>query len=219
MDQNKKTKVLIADDHQIFRDGIVALFIGSQSFVIAGEACDSESLFGLLQDICPDIILLDINMPGMNGIEIAKKLKAEKPEIKIVMLSANSDEQSITDSVKAGAHGFLDKNCTSAELFDALQKTTNNQNYFSDNITNVVFKSFVHNVHNEKDKDLEKLSQREIEIIKLISDGLIFKEIADKLNISPRTVEAHKNNILEKLQISTTAELIKFAIKHQITTI
>ncbi len=214
-----KKKVLLVDDHQIFRNGLKALFLGNPDFEIAGEAPDSEVLFQILPKIIPDVVLLDIAMPGKSGIEIAKILKSEYPDLKIIILSANDDEKSVTDAVKAGAVGFLDKNCSKDELFTALVQVVNNKNYFSDQVSAVVYKQFVEKINSPVPGPLDKLSPREIEIIILFADGLIFKEIADRLFISPRTVEAHKNNILEKLQLKTNADLIKFAVKYNLTSL
>jgi DNA-binding NarL/FixJ family response regulator len=219
MSEISKVRVAIVDDHQIFRNGIKALFLGNSKFQIVGEASDGLALSVLLDQIQLEILLLDISMPGKSGIEIAKEIKQGYPQIKIVMLTANDDEKSVTEAVKVGAMGFLDKNCSREELFLALEQVSNNKNYFSDNVSEVVYKQFVEKINVVMPGPLDKLSQREIEIIRLLADGLIFKEIADRLFISPRTVEAHKNNILEKLRLKTNADLIKFAIRHNLTSL
>jgi len=208
-------KLIIVDDHQIVRDGIKAMFIASKTIKVIGEASGYEELVKLLEKIKPEIIILDINLPGKNGVEITHELKANFSEIKILILSANTDEESIIGAIKAGANGFLPKDTSKEEFISAINLVYNNEDYFGEKLSKIIYKSYVQHVKSKSIAD-DSLSEREIEIVKLLADGLFSKEIADKLFISSRTVETHKNNILSKLNLKNNVELVKYAIKNGI---
>jgi DNA-binding NarL/FixJ family response regulator len=210
-------KVVIVDDHQIIRDGMNAMFLTSKSIKVIGEAADYDELMQLLQRQDPDVIILDIALPGKSGVEITKELREKKKDIKILILSGNASEENIIDSIKAGANGFLPKDTSKDELIEAITLVYNNEEYFGSNMSKIIFKSYVNLVKTHKDGESGiSLSEREIEIIKLLSDGLSSKEIGDKLFISSRTVESHKANILSKLNLKNCAEMIKYSIKQGI---
>lgn len=207
--------MIVVDDHQIVRDGIKAMFIVSKTIKVIGEAADGNELILLLSKLTPDIIILDINLPGKSGVEITKEIKENNPQIKILILSANTDEDSIIGAIKAGANGFLPKDTSKDEFVSAINLVFKNEDYFGEKLSKIIYKSYVQHV---KTKSISgnSLSEREIEIIKLLADGLSSKEIADKLFISSRTVETHKNNIISKLNLKNNVELVKYAIKHGI---
>jgi DNA-binding NarL/FixJ family response regulator len=210
-------EVVIVDDHQIIRDGIEAMLLTSKRIKIIGEASDYNGLMEILEKQTPDIVILDIALPGKSGLEIAQELTDQEKGIKILILSGNTSEENIIESIKAGACGFLPKDTSKEEFIKALTLVYNGEEYFGANLSKTIFRSYVQQVKSNKDKDPETgLSAREIEIIKLLADGLSSKETGDKLFISPRTVESHKANILCKLNLKSRAELIKFAIKQGI---
>jgi DNA-binding NarL/FixJ family response regulator len=210
-------KIVIVDDHQIIRDGISAMFLSSKIIKVIGEAADYDDLMRILEKQNPDVIILDIALPGKSGVEITKELNEKNDDIKILILSGNANEENIIDSIKAGARGFLPKNTSKEEFIEAITMVHNNEEYFGANLSKIIYKSYVHQVQTNTGNEPETiLSGREIEIIKLLSDGLSGKEIGDKLFISPRTVESHKSNILEKLNLRNSAEIIKYAIKQGI---
>lgn len=210
-------KVISVDDHKIVRDGIRAMLMSNKEIKLIGEASGKEELFCLLEKSMPDLLLLDIAMPGTSGIEITKELSQTYPNIKTLILSANKDEESILNSVQAGAHGFLHKDSSKHELISAIKAVYNDEGYFSENLSKIIYNSYIKKVKEPAKKDKEPcLSERETDIIKLLGEGISYKEIADKLNISPRTVETHKSNILAKLNLNNTIELVKYAIKEGI---
>ncbi len=215
----KKTKIFLVDDHQIVIDGLSSYLIGNTEFEIVGSANSANELFENLKTIQPDILVLDIKMPGLQGFDIAKIMLEKYPNIKVVFLSSNTDKESLNEAVKSGALGYLSKDIQEEEFLIALNKIKNGENYFSNGIQQVVFNSFTSNIQNESSHHLIPLSPREIEVIKLFVEGLLYKEIANKLSISPRTVETHKKNILEKLNLKTTVDLVKYAIKNGIISI
>jgi DNA-binding NarL/FixJ family response regulator len=218
----KKIKIILVDDHQLVRDGIKALLTGIQDITVVGEASGAEELFSKLEIMTPDLVIMDISLPGISGIEITRKLCSEKPGIHVLILSMYTIEEFIFKSLNAGARGYLPKNTSREELLQAIHAIHNGEEFFSESIAKVMLKSFVKRATNE-DKESEKtaaaLTGREIEILKLYVEGLINKEISDKLDISIRTVETHKNHIMRKLGLKSTVELVKYAIRNRIAEI
>jgi len=202
----------MVDDHKIIIDGISSYFIGTADFELIGSASSSQKLFDDLKIIQPDILLLDIKLPGLSGIQIAKIIKKEYPKIKIIFLSANVDETYLNEAISAGGVGYFVKDIEEEEFFIGLKKISIGENYFSKGIQSTLFGSFSKNISENKVQNKDNLSNREIEIIKLFAEGLSFKEIASKTNISSRTVETHKKNIMKKLNLKTTIDLVKYAI-------
>lgn len=216
-----KIKVILVDDHNIVRDGIKMLLLGIDNIEIIAEAGDGEELFEIIFANKPDIILLDIALPKMSGIEIAKKISSnnEFADIRIIILSSQTDEDSIINSLEAGVKGYLPKNTTRNELIKAIISVYEGEIYLNQTVSNVLSKSYFNkkqNTHKKQNRVLDSLTQREIEIVKLFAEGNSYKEIANKLFISNRTVESHKNNIMNKLQLKTIVDLTKFAIKNNI---
>jgi len=210
-------KVILVDDHKIVRDGIKAMTFLEKSIKIIGEASDYDSLTELLEKQLPDLIILDITLPGKTGTEIAEILKEKFPTIKILMLSANNDEDSIIEAIQAGAEGFLSKDTSREELLLAINSVCSGEGYFGEKLSKIIYKSYITYVKKNPENNTDaNLSDREIEIIKLLSEGLCGKEIAEKLYISPRTVETHRANILAKLHLKNNIDLVKYAIKNNI---
>ncbi len=212
----KKTTLFLVDDHQIVIDGIASYLIGNNDYELIGSAKSSRELFIFLENKQPDIIILDIKLPGLQGFQISKILTDKYSDIKIVFLSSNTDKESLNEAIKSGALGYLSKDISEEEFLLALNKIKNNENYFSYGMQQQVYNSFTKNIQENTKYHLIPLSPREIEVIKLFVDGLLYKEIASRLSISPRTVETHKKNILEKLNLKNTVDLVKYAIKNGI---
>jgi DNA-binding NarL/FixJ family response regulator len=209
--------LVIVDDHQIVRDGIKAMLLCHKEINVIGEAADCIELYTLLEQNQPDIIVLDISMPGKTGVEITRELIEKNPETKILILTANTDEQSIMDSIKAGAAGFLNKDTSREEFISAIKSIYHGEGYFGEKLSKIIYRSYIQHIKSVREPEKEiGLSEREIQIVKLFSEGLSSKEIADKIFLSPRTVETHKSNILEKLNLKNNIELVKYAIKNGI---
>lgn len=212
-------KLILVDDHQIVRDGIKSLLDGDIGIRVIAEAQSGYELFDLLKEQAPHIILLDISLPGMSGIEVAKIINREYQNIKIIMLSMYTGEDFIFNSLKAGVQGYLPKNITREELLLAVNKVAQGEQYFSKSINDTILKSYIKNAkHNVKNNSgrYEKLTSREKEILRYVAEGFNNQDIVDKLNISIRTVETHKSNLMKKLNLNNLVELVKFAIKNQI---
>lgn len=215
-------KIMLVDDHQIVRDGIKALLESLDNVQVIGEASNAKELLGKLSFSKPDIIVTDISMPDISGIELTKIIneKEEFSGIKVLILSMFTNEDFIFNAIKAGAKGYLPKNTTRRELFEAVNTIYNGDEYFSESISNIILKSYVKKAQSEDQTDKkESLSVRETEILKHFAQSMSNQEIADKLFISIRTVESHKNHIMQKLELKSTVDLIKFAIKNKIVEI
>lgn len=214
-------KVILTEDHQILRDGVKAL-IASENIEIIGEASNGTELWKLLEEVVPDIILMDISLPDTSGIELTRILSSKLPGIKVLILSMYTDESFINQAIKAGAKGYLHKNTTREEMLVAIDNVMSGNDFYSDNISKIILKSYIERAKSNVEENLnphEILSKREIEILKLFAEGFINKEIADRLFISIRTVESHKNHIIQKLNLKTQVELVKYAIKHNLVNV
>lgn len=210
----KKLQIILADDHQMFRDGVRAVLADEKDIEVMGEVGDGTSLFDLLRTVHPDLVITDIHMPGMSGIEIAKRLKHEYPDIKVLMLSMHTNEEFITKALHVGADGYLPKDTSMMELLDAIKSICEGENYFNKSISDTILKSMIKSPGGGDDpENAESLTSREKEIVLLVVDGMTNKEIADKLCISVRTVDSHKNNVMQKLHLKSSVELVKYAIR------
>ena len=211
-----KISVFIVDDHKIVRNGLFAMLIANKEIEVIGEAANGDELFQKLNKLIPDVILLDISMPGMSGIEISKILSEKYPQIQILIISMNTDEKSILSALKSGIKGFLAKDTSKEELIKAIKSVHNNDEYFGTEISKVIYKNYIDNLNPGSKNNSFDLTERELEVIRYISDGLSYKEIGGKMFISPRTVETHRNNILSKLKLKTNIDLVKYAVKNEI---
>ena len=214
-----KIKLVLVDDHQLVRDGVKVMLMNVADIEIVGEAADSSELFELLKTIQPDIIMMDISMPEHSGIEVTEIIKKQGLKVKVIMLTEDVSVAAVFDSLKAGALGYLPKNAKRDEILQAIYKVNEGEEYIAESITNAVLKTYISKARNlnyiDPIRNIE-LSKREIEIVELFSEGLSYKEIANRLYISTRTVESHKNNILEKLELKTIVDMVKYAIKNGI---
>ncbi len=214
-----KKKIFITDDHKIVIDGISSFLIGSSEFELVGSAQNYAQLFNSLKQVQPDILLLDIRLQGLSGIQIASLVKREYPDIKIIALSSDTDKETIDEAIKAGCAGYLSKDIKEIEFFQALNSVLSGENYYSKGVQQTIFKSYTEKTTLDSVNEHNVLSTRELEVMRLFANGLSYGEIADKLFISKRTVETHKKNIMEKLDLKTTIDLVKYAIMNGIASI
>lgn len=211
-------RIAIVDDHKIVRDGIKAMLMSYNDIQLVGESNDAETMLGIIRGINPDILLLDLMLPGMDGIELAELLKVRLPELKILVLSSNIDEVSIIRAVQVGIKGYLSKEASGDELIKAIRIISAGEEYFGEKISGIIFKSYIAKTSNKSEivKNNDLLSEREKDVVKCFGEGMSYKETAAKLCLSPRTIETHRNSIMEKLEINSLAELIKYAIRNGI---
>lgn len=210
-------KVLLVDDHHVVREGLKMLLNAQNTVQVVGEADSGRKVFAMLGEVAPDIIIMDVSMPELNGIDATKRIRKDYPSVKILALSMHADRRFIEGMLKAGASGYLIKNCAATELVSAIESVAAGGLYLSPKIAgkivNVCLKPHLPSVASRADE----LSSREREILQLIAEGGDTKEIAFDLCLSPKTVEAHRRNIMEKLNIHNVAQLTKFAIQEGIT--
>jgi len=207
--------IIIVDDHAIFRDGLKSLLSQVSNFHILGEAKTGKDFLDILKNTNPDIILMDISMPEMDGIEATEKALLKYPNLKIIALSSYSDHIYYYKMIKAGVQGFVLKKSGTEELQEAISKVYNGENYFpQDILKDLIFK--LGNTGIDSTSNSVSLSKRETEVLQLICQGFTNKEIADKLHISPKTVDNHRTNLLSKTNTKNSAHLVMFAIKHHL---
>lgn len=214
-----KIKILVADDHKIVRDGLKKLLEKHEELLVAGEAEDGRGAVRLVKELKPDVVIMDIAMPDLNGIEATRQLMAERQDLKIVALSMHSERKFVTEMLKAGASAYLLKDCAFEELETAIRTVVKGKIYLSPAIAGVVIENFVRNVPRFDKTVFSLLSDREREVLQLMSEGKSTKEIAQQLNLSIKTVETHRNNIMSKLDIHSVAELTKYAIREGLTSL
>lgn len=202
-----KIKLLIADDHNILLEGIVSLLQSEGSFDVAATASNGYEVMKLVNKNDYDVCLLDINMPGLDGIEAAKLIKTAKPSIKIVMLTTYNDKEIISELIHIGVSGYLLKNSDKSELVEAIFKVMSGRYYFSAEIEEIIMQG----VAEKKNPEVIVLTEREIEIVKLLAREYTNDKIAAELHISYRTVETHRKNIMQKTKSHNLAGLLKHA--------
>ncbi len=211
-DINNPITVVIADDHEIVRAGIKRLFLVEKSIKIIDEASNGKDAIQLVTYHKPHVALLDILMPVMTGIEAVPLIKKHSPDTMVVMLTAFEDSAHLEKAINAGADGYLSKDIGAKDLIDAVEKVVLGERVFSKSIINIMQKKY--SIENNQPTPIS-ITKREQEILDLVADGLTSAEIADKLSLSIRTVESHRYNLMQKLEVSNTAGLVKYAIKQK----
>ncbi len=207
------TNIFIADDHQMVREGIKHFIQAGDGLELCGEAIDADELFEKLGEADADILLLDISMPGPGFLETLRRLGRSFPDIKILVLSSHAEEQYAKRSFKAGARGYLTKNHSPEELLSAINRIDNGGKYISQSLA----EKLAFDIDDDsKGQPHEQLSQREYQILCLLGEGRSVSNIAQDLSLSPKTVSTYRSRILDKLQINTTSELIRYVINHSL---
>lgn len=207
-------KVLLVDDHKIVRDGIKLMLEPQAGIDVVAEAESGVKVKKLLEDLSVDVIVMDINMPDMNGIATTKMVKDQNPEIKILALTMSSDDSHIRQMVQAGASGYIMKSAGRDELTKAIREVMEGKHYFSDQATHSIMMDLVKNKGKSSAPDPIHITNRELEVLQMIVKEHTNHEIADKLYISPRTVDAHRRNLLQKTGARNTAGLVKYAFQN-----
>jgi DNA-binding NarL/FixJ family response regulator len=213
----KKIRIILADDHQLFREGLEALLKSHAELKILASVKDGETLFEAIEQFHPDVVLSDISMPGKTGIEVCTEITQTFPEVKFIMLSMYNNEVFFVNSLKAGAKGFLSKEISRDELLKAIQTVYHGGEYFDKKVSHAILKEYAEQKAGKKPSKPEEqiLSAREKEIIRLVAESYSNGEIAEKLKISVRTVNAHKNNIMRKLKLKNTVDIVKYALMNK----
>jgi two-component system response regulator NreC len=212
-------RILLADDHKIVRAGLRALIEKQSGMEVIAEAGDGRSAVQMVQELLPNVVIMDIAMPDMNGIEATRQITATAPNVKIVALSMHSDKRFVAEMLKAGAAGYMLKDCAFEELANAIRSVITNRTYLSPKIADIIIKDYTRLFPNTEFSVFSILTLREREVLQLLAEGKTTKEISSSLQISVKTVETYRKQIMDKLDIYSIAELTKYAIREGLTSL
>jgi len=206
-------KILLADDHKITRQGLRSLLEKEPDMEVVAEAEEGRTAVRLVRELLPDVVVMDVSMPDLNGMEATRQIVAEHPNVKVIALSIHSDNLFVSEMLKSGASGYLLKDCAFEELARAIHVVVDGKTYLSPAVLGVVVDDYLHRLARTESPSSEVLTDREREVLQLIAEGKSTKQVALKLHISVKTVETHRRQIMSKLDIHTIAELTKYAIR------
>lgn len=209
-------KIILADDHVILREGLSRALQSESDFEIVGQVGDGHSAIRLIRELSPDIVIMDIGMPELNGIETTRIISKELSGVKVIGLSMHSNDKYVREMFRAGASGYLLKNCAFDELVEAIRTVAGGKTYVSPSIGSMIIQEYISKTDQEKSA-FSLLSQREREVLQLFAEGKTTKQAAARLHISPKTIEAHRLNLMNKLGIDNIAQLTKYAIQEGLT--
>jgi len=210
-------KVLIADDHQIMREGLRSLLEKEADIKVLGEAEDGRMIQRMARELKPDVIIMDVAMPDLNGIEATRQIIAELPAVKIIALSMHDDRRFVLNMLKAGAAGYMLKDCAFQELAKAIRVVMSHKTFLSPEVADIVVKDYLSTTKTTESSAFNLLSPREREVLQLIAEGKTSALIGESLHISVKTVETHRQQIMVKLKLRSVAELTKYAIREGLT--
>jgi DNA-binding NarL/FixJ family response regulator len=214
-------RILLADDHRILREGLRSLLAQQADITVVGEASDGETAVALARELRPDIVIMDVVMHGLGGVEATRQIRTELRDTKVIGLSMHSDRRFVSEMLRAGALGYLVKDSAFEELNLAVRTVMEGRPYLSAAITGSLVEDFVRQscAQERQETPMQMLTSREQEVLRLLADGKRVKEIAHQLNISAKTVESHRQNIMDKLEIHSTIELTRYALREGLTSI
>ena len=211
-------RVLLVDDHEIMREGICALLRKHDGFEVVGQAEDGRRAQEMVDELQPDIVIMDIGMPNLNGIDATRHILSKNPKIKVMALSTHNEGTIVAKMIKSGATGYMLKESAFEELTDGLDVMLQGKTFLCSKISKVVFSDYINIITNPQWVDGDGLSSREREVLQLVAEGHTTKVIAQMLHLSPKTIDSHREHIMEKLGIRNIAGLTKYAIREGITT-
>ena len=212
-------RILLAEDQPITREGLKSLIEKKGGMEVIGEAGNGRDAVRMALKLNPDVVVMDINMPELNGMEATRQLAEQAPEIRVVVLSMHSDRRYVSGMFKAGAMGYILKSSVFEDLCQAIETVYEKRHYFCSSVAGVIMKDYVSSLSSDEEPLPARLTGREREILQMIADGFKTDEIAERLHVSAKTVSTHRRRIMEKLDIHTVAELTKFAVREGITTL
>ncbi len=212
-------RVLLVDDHAIIREGLRSLLERHPDMDVVADTDDGRKAFNLVRELLPDIVIMDITMRGLNGIEATRQIISEFPTVKVIALSIHSKRRYITDMLSAGASGYILKECLFDELAQAIKAVADGGRYLSPRITDIVVNDYIKHLSTTTNSPFEALKTREREVLQLVAEGKSTKQIALELHVSTKTIEANRRQIMEKLHIHSVAELTKYAVREGLTTL
>lgn len=213
------TRTIVVDDHEIMREGICALLRRCDGIEMVGQAGDGRSAVELVIQLRPDLVIMDIGMPKLNGIDATRQMIQLLPDIKVMALSAHADNQIISQMILAGARGYMHKESTFSEMKEGITAMLEGKTFLCSRISKVVFSDYINILTNPNSIETDGLSLREREVLQLVAEGYTSKEIAKMIKLSPKTVETHREHIMNKLKIHTIPGLTKYAVQKGLTTV
>jgi len=214
-----KKRILIADDHKITRQGLRSLLESDRELEVVAEAQNGREAVTLARQIEPDVIIMDVSMPDLNGVEATRRIISDNKNVKVIALSMHSDTLFVSEMLKSGAVGYLLKDCAFEELLQAIKTVIDGKTYLSPSISNVVVDDYLHRLAKSHVLEIDVLTDREREVLQLLAEGQSTKQIAIKLHVSAKTIETHRRQIMNKLDLHTVAELTKYAVRKGLTTL
>ncbi|UCC97263.1 MAG: response regulator transcription factor [Phycisphaerales bacterium] len=213
------TKVLLVDDHALIREGLRSLLEKQPEIEVVADVDDGRKAFELTRELSPDIVIMDVTMPRLSGIEATRQITAEFPGVKVIALSIHSKRRFVCDMLSAGAAGYILKECLFDELVQAIEAVAAGNRYLSPRVTDMVVDDYVKRLSSGVESPLTSLTGREREVLQLVAEGKSTKQIALELYVSTKTIEANRRQIMEKLDVHSVAELTKYAIREGLTTL
>lgn len=214
------TRILLVDDHQIMREGLMSLMAGEPDLEVVGDASDGRQAVQMAKRLKPDLVVMDISMPGLSGIEATRQILEELDRVRVLALSMHADPRFVAGALEAGAHGYMIKDCTSRELLECIRTVAEGGTYLSPQVAEVVVKGFVRRLGEETGTPpASVLTPREREVLQLLVEGHTVKAIAERIHLGVKTVETHRRNIMEKLGLKNMVDLIKYAMREGVVSL
>jgi two-component system response regulator NreC len=213
---NRKIRILICDDHALFREGVKAILGAHPNFEIVGQACDGQEAVQLTRRLHPDVVLLDISMPVLKGFDAARRIRKVEPGAKVLILSIYDDEDMVARCLSAGVSGYVLKDAPPAQLVYAIEAVNKGEQYMSPRVVSYVLDRYVSGSEQQPRTRYDLLSDREREILVLLAEGESLKDVAQRLSLSVKTVDAHKVNLMRKLELHDRSELIRYAVRKKL---
>ena len=206
-------RILIADDHEMIRQGLIRIISGQPGWIVCGEAVNGRQAVQLAHELKPDLVVMDYTMPGLNGMEATRQIRKELPQIEVLVLSMHDSEELVREIIQAGARGYVLKSDAGQSLVSAIKSVAEKKSFFTPRISRLADSVYVYPINREK----PCLTPREREIVQLVAEGHSTKQVADILKISVKTCETHRTNILRKLGLRSVSDLVRYAIRNKIT--
>jgi DNA-binding NarL/FixJ family response regulator len=211
------TRVLLVDDHAMIRQGLCSLLEKQSDIEVVGSVENGRKAVDIARELAPDLVIMDISMPNLNGIDATRKIIGEMGDVKVIALSIHSSQHFVAEMLKAGASGYILKECLFDELVEAIKTVLNGGTYLSPKITGVVIDDYVKRLSTQYQPEGPVLTEREREVLQFLSEGKSTKQIAAQLHVSAKTIESNRRNIMDKLGINSVAELTKYAVREGLT--
>jgi len=212
-------KVLLVDDHAIIREGLRSLLEKQPDMEVVADVDDGRRAVEMVRELSPDVVIMDVTMPRLGGIEATRQITSESPSVKVIALSIHSKRRFVADMLQAGAAGYILKECLFDELVQAIRAVSEGGRYLSPSITDVVVNDYVKRLSSDQESPLRSLTGREREVLQLVAEGRSTKEIAMELHVSTKTIEANRRQIMEKLGMHSVAELTKYAVREGLSSL